>query len=444
MSKFVRASKVRHVYCQQTKHDEHFSNIRLSSATGDHNYIKANTKYFAVPVSAGGGSLAVWPLDKPGRLPPQTPCFDKHKGPVLDFDFHTMHDNLIASGGDDCTVKLWGIPEGGPTDTSGEPLVDMNEHQRKITVVRFHPTAEHVLASGSADKLVKLWDVSSGDCKVTIKSHGDMVLDADWNYNGSLLATTCKDKQVRLFDPRTGEETAKVEAHDGPKTQKLTWLGKNHGTLATVGFTRQSKRQFKIWDPKKMSQPVCTADIDQAAGVLMPFFDEGTNLLFLGGKGDGNVRYYEMVDDAPWQFLIESSKGTPVRGLCMVPKRSVDVMKCEVVRMLKLTRDSVEPMSFICPRKSDLFQEDLFPDCYAGKAAMTSDEFFDGKNKDPVMMSMDPSKAPKDSAPAKSGTVIEKKKSPKEYEEEIARLNKYIDSLTSLLDKNNIKVPDPK
>lgn len=442
MSRFVRQSKVRHVYAQQPKAEECYSNIRLSTATGDHNYIKANPKYFAVNIAAGGGSLAVWPLDKPGRLPPQTPCFDKHRGAVLDFDFNPMHDNLVATGGDDCTVKLWGIPEGGLTDNSSEPLVDLHEHQRKITVLRFHPTAEHVCASGSADHLVKLWDMESGECKVTSSVHPEMILDLDWNYDGSLFATTCRDKKLRVIDPRTGEEAASVEAHDGSKTTKLSWLGGQHKTLVSVGFTRQSKRQFKIWDHKKMDKPVATMDIDQAAGVIMPFFDEGTSLLFLGGKGDGNVRYYEMVDDNPWSFLIESSKGKPCKGLAMVPKRSCNVMKCEVVRMLKLTPDSVEPMSFICPRKSDLFQDDLFPDCYAGKPALSAEEFFDGKTKPPVKMSMDPAKRPKEAG--ETTISVKKVKSKQELEKENADLSSYVDTLIALLEKNKIKVPEPK
>jgi coronin-1B/1C/6 len=175
----------------------------------------------------------------------------------------------------------------------------------------------------------------------------------------------------------------------------------------------------------------------------MPFFDEGTNLLFLGGKGDGNVRYYEIVNDAPWQFLIESSKGTPARGLCMLPKRTCDVMKCEVVRMLKLTSNSVEPLSFICPRKSDLFQDDLFPDCYAGKKALSADDFFGGKSAEPVLMSMDPAKRPADAGEAPKAIAIQKQKSTKDYEEEIDKLNAYIDKLTKALENAKVKVPEP-
>ena len=40
----------------------------------------------------------------------------------------------------------------------------------------------------------------------------------------------------------------------------------------------------------------------------------------------------------------------------MLPKRACAPMRCEVARMLKLTGDAVEPISFIVPRKSEAFQ----------------------------------------------------------------------------------------
>merc|ERR1712154_626673 len=52
------------------------------------------------------------------------------------------------------------------------------------------------------------------------------------------------------------------------------------------------------------------------------------------------------------------------------------------------------PISFVVPRKSggDVFQEDIYPDCYAGKPALSADEWLDGNNKDPIYTSMDPEK----------------------------------------------------
>merc|ERR1712244_44533 len=66
----------------------------------------------------------------------------------------------------------------------------------------------------------------------------------------------------------------------------------------------------------------------------------------------------------------------PQKGGGWMAKRSCNVWQCEVNRFFKLTKNSVIPISFRVPRKSgaDVFQEDIYPDTYAGKAAMTDDD----------------------------------------------------------------------
>ncbi|POI21815.1 hypothetical protein CIB84_014437, partial [Bambusicola thoracicus] len=52
------------------------------------------------------------------------------------------------------------------------------------------------------------------------------------------------------------------------------------------------------------------------------------------------------------------------RGLATVPRLALDVMACEVLRVLQLTDTFLVPISYIVPRKSNQeFHEDLFPDC---------------------------------------------------------------------------------
>lgn len=436
MSKFVRQSKVRHLFAQEPKPEETYQNFKLSTATGDHNYIKGNGLYFGVAISSGNGALAIVSYNDKGKQGPQPPCLDGHKGPVLDFDFNPFHDAIVATGGDDGKAMIWGIPPGGLKETQADPLVTLAGHQRKINVVRFHPTAEHVVATGSADNFVKVWDAEKGLDKVSVEDHPAMILDVVFNYDGSQMLTSCKDKFVRLVDPRTAATSAQCEAHDGTKTTKLEWLGK--GTrFASVGFNRQSKRQLKIWDTKKMDKELSALDIDQAAGVIMPFYDEDINVLYLAGKGDGNIRYYEIVDEDPYQFYIgEFKTNTPCRGVAVLPKRVVSTADCEVTRMLKLTTNTVEPLRFIIPRKSELFQSDLFPDCRAPKAAIKADDFFAGKNANPVLMSLDPKK--RTDAPAEQAVTMAKVKSAGEIQKELDAALKRISELEDLLKKHNI------
>lgn len=447
MSRFVRASKVRHVYCEAPKQERAYTDLRVSSATGDHGYIKANGEFFAFPVTSGGGALTVVPLSACGKLSPCLPVLDGHRGAVLDFDFNPFHEHVLASGGDDCSVKLWRIPQGGLTENLVEPLVNMagaQGHQKKVSIVTFHPSASGILATGSGDATVKVWDAQRGECVSTCRASEQLVQDVAWSYDGGMLASSCKDKMMRVLDPRSGEVAQQVQAHDGAKTSKLVWLG-GSGRLCSVGFTRSSKRQFKVWDPRALEQPLATCDIDQGSGALMPFFDAGTNVLYLAGKGDGNVRFYEMTDADPYQFHVGDFRGSsPARGMCMVPKRHCDVGRCEVARLLRLTKDAVEPLSFICPRKSDQFQADLFPDAPGSFPALSADDFVDGNDAPPVLASLDPALAASNADAADDGDSAASSgafKTSRELEHELSTAKEYIRLLTGALQENNLDVP---
>jgi hypothetical protein len=43
-------------------------------------------------------------------------------------------------------------------------------------------------------------------------------------------------------------------------------------------------REIKLWDFKKMSQPTAQIVVDQASGVVNPFYDMDTGIYYLSGK----------------------------------------------------------------------------------------------------------------------------------------------------------------
>ena len=51
MSTFIRASKFRHVFCENPRPDAIFSNLRPSVVTGEQSYIKANELFFATGIA---------------------------------------------------------------------------------------------------------------------------------------------------------------------------------------------------------------------------------------------------------------------------------------------------------------------------------------------------------------------------------------------------------
>lgn len=136
-------------------------------------------------------------------------------------------------------------------------------------------------------------------------------------------------------------------------------------------------------------------------------------MLWLAGKGDGNIRYFEMEGDE-LHHLADWRSNTPHKGVVFAPKAAVDYMGCEVALCLRLLKNQVEPVHFVVPRKSDLFQADLYPETLSGTAVCTAQEWVGGA-------SGVPKKIPIQEAAASAGAAVEfvAKKSPVELEKEL-------------------------
>eukprot|EP00090_Calanus_glacialis_P031332 TRINITY_DN5161_c0_g1_i1.p1 TRINITY_DN5161_c0_g1~~TRINITY_DN5161_c0_g1_i1.p1 ORF type:complete len:623 (-),score=166.62 TRINITY_DN5161_c0_g1_i1:111-1979(-) len=387
----IRASKFRHVYGLPAKKEKCYENVRISRNAHDSNYCAANPKFLAVVVEVGGGgSFLVLPLEKCGRIEHNSWKVAGHAGPVLDIKWNPFNDNIIASASEDCLIKLWYIPDGGIASDLKESLIQLTGHRRRVGIIEWHPTAENILVSASYDHTIIVWNIARGVPVNSINCHTDTIYSMSFNRNGSLLATTCKDKKLRVLDPRTGEIVQQGDSHQGTKAAKVTYLGE-HGLLFTTGFSKFSDRQFAVWSETDLSQPLKIETIDSSSGILIPTYDPDTSMVYVAGKGDGNVRYYEVINEAPWAcYLSQFISGAPQKGFGILPKRGVDVLSCEVFRMYKLhaTKDLVEPISMIVPRKSDTFQDDIYPETAAPIAAISADDWLAGKNASPVLISM--------------------------------------------------------
>ncbi|PJF33035.1 MAG: hypothetical protein CUN57_03190, partial [Phototrophicales bacterium] len=103
----------------------------------------------------------------------------------------------------------------------------------------------------------------------------------DWNYNGSLITSHCKDKKLRVIDPRQKKIAQETAGHTGVKGARAVWATED--VIITAGFQRGSGRQYKIWDLKNFSKPIVDENIDYSSGIMMPFYDHDTNILFLAG-----------------------------------------------------------------------------------------------------------------------------------------------------------------
>lgn len=441
----VRASKYRHVFGTPAKKELTYDGIKPSRSAWDSNKVSASTKFVAcIWDASGGGAFAVLDIENKGKLG-QFPLVAGHSAEVLDIEFSPFNPNIISSASEDGYVKIWRIPDGGIKDTMTEPVQSLSGHRRKVGTVNFNPIAEGVVATTSADYMVKFWDIEKGDVKYDVSGHSDIIQSAAWNYDGSLFSTTSKDKKLRIIDPRANSIVSEVEAHAGVKGMRCLFLGRKDKVFS-MGFSKTSERQFALWDPRNLSSPLHSENIDTAAGIIMPFYDDDTSVLFLAGKGDGNIRYYEIVDEAPYvYFLTEYKSASPQRGMAMAPKLCMDLANCEIARLLKLTANAIEPISFVVPRKSDIFQDDLYPPTFSGEPTLTADQWFSGKNGEPKTTNLTPGFI----APKPKETVFQKvevaqtgPKTEKELRDEYEKLKNRVSYLEAELAKKDARIKE--
>lgn len=405
MSRFVRASKYRHVFGQQGKKEYGIDNIKVSNSAWDTNLVAASSRYISINWNAsGGGAFAILPLPSPfeplpsgfpTKLPDIIPLARSHSAPVLDTDWSPFNDSVVASAGDDGKAMIWKVEASAfegwgqehwePQDF--DPVARIDVSPRRVGQVLFHPTANNVLATTTGDHVVKLWDLANPEsAKVVLGGHGDAIQSLAFNPSGNLLVTTCRDRKIRLFDPRVSGDAVRVtEGHGGIKGARVVWMGERDN-IATTGFSKMSDRQVAIWETAGLTNVKMTT-IDQTSGVLMPFWSDN-NILFLAGKGDGNIRYYEYENDQLFG-LSEHKSSDPQRGMCFLPRRALNVSECEIARAYKVAGSSIEAIAFIVPRKSDSFQSDIYPPAPSSEPALSAGEFFAGKTAPPNLVSLD-------------------------------------------------------
>ncbi|EMP37786.1 Coronin-6 [Chelonia mydas] len=335
-----------------------------------------------------------------GRVDKNHPLVTGHTAPVLDIDWCPHNDNVIASASEDTTVMVWQIPDYVPMRNITEPIVTLEGHSKRVGIISWHPTARNVLLSAGGDNLLILWNVGTGEMLLTLDDmHGDLIYNVGWNRTGSLLVTTCKDKHVRIIDPRKQQVVAeKVKPHEGARPIRAIFMadGKifttgfskmserqlalwdlerfaphegmrpmravftREGHIFTTGFTRMSQRELGLWDPKNFEEPIALQEMDTSNGVLLPFYDPDSSIVYLCGKknfeepialqemdtsngvllpfydpdssivylcgkGDSRIRYFEITAEAPFvHYLSTYSSKEPQRGMGFMPKRGLD------------------------------------------------------------------------------------------------------------------------
>ncbi|RUS74895.1 hypothetical protein EGW08_017341 [Elysia chlorotica] len=359
------------------------------------NHIKASCVYTVFNIdSSGGGNLGFLPLSATGRHS-DVPTIHAHGDFVTDFDFSPFDDYLLATGSQDNKVSLWLLPDENDTSVTSisQPVVSLPVFERRVENVLWNPQADGILACTSHSS-VTIYDVTGADGKQVFKfsGHEDQIQSITWQGDGALLATSCRDKKLRVIDPRAGVVVQEGKGHQNIKDSRLLWLPRKDYMIST-GFSQSRSRQVCVWDSRNLSSSLHSMEIDSSTGTIMPLYDPDTSMTFLIGKGDTSLNYMEFTDKDPYLTSSGLDRCDQIKGAAIVPKRAMSLMDGEVNRLLVLCQRTIIPAPYIVPRKSYRdFHADLYPVTLSGEPSLSASRWTNGESAEPCFISPEPCK----------------------------------------------------
>lgn len=95
-------------------------------------------------------------------------------------------------------------------DLATTETITLGAHTTDAYAVVFSPDGR-TLASSSRDRTVKLWHVTTGQELLTLKTHA-AVTSLAFFPDGKTLAAGCADKTIKLWDVKRGEEVLRRES----------------------------------------------------------------------------------------------------------------------------------------------------------------------------------------------------------------------------------------
>ncbi|XP_014248589.1 coronin-7 isoform X2 [Cimex lectularius] len=391
---FGRVSKYRHLKGTPAHKSLHIDNVRNVSRqiSGECDGFHCNKDRVAVPLGGPGGKLAVFELNRPGKLPDGVTPTLVNANTIMDFAWDPFNTHRVAVGCDDGTVKIWVIPEGGLTEVTNTPESVLQAHTEKIYCLKYHPLATDILVTTSYDMTIKIWNLSTLELAVTLNAD-DQIVAVAWSGCGKYIAAASRGSVLSVYEPRVSPDPIRQgKGPGGTRGARLVWAVEGQ-FIAVMGFDKVSERQIMVFKSDNLDNPLTTVGLDVSPAILIPFYDEDSSTLFLTGRGDSTIYAFQVCAEAPYLNALSHHRCSSLhQGLSFLPKNCCDVTSVEFAKALRLTNTTIEPLSFTVPRiKSDLFQDDLFPDSkVTWEPTMTSEEWINGGNIQQLRISLKP------------------------------------------------------
>ncbi|KAH8692072.1 nuclear distribution protein nudF 1 [Talaromyces proteolyticus] len=250
-----------------------------------------------------------------------------HTRAVLDVDYGGAQGSIIlASCSSDLSIKLWDPADGYKN------IRTLVGHDHSISAVRFIPGG-NLLASASRDKDLRIWDSTTGFCVKAIQGHSAWVRDVCPSFDGNFLLSTGDDMSARLWDISNlmnPDSKLTMVGHDhvieccaiAPATTyqylaQMAGLKKNSTTRNAVEFMATGSRDktIKVWDARGTCLMTLVGHDNWVRAIL--FHPGGKYLLSV--SDDRTLRCWDLSQDGKCVKTLSDAHGRFITCLKWAP-----------------------------------------------------------------------------------------------------------------------------
>ncbi|BGP70007.1 hypothetical protein NBRC10513v2_003360 [Rhodotorula toruloides] len=209
--------------------------------------------------------------------------FDTQDG-LYDLAWSEIHENQIATGSGDGSVKLW------DTMLNDFPIRKWHEHQREVFSVDWSNTQKELFCTSSWDGTIKIWTPDRPASLQTIPAHSACVYSALFSPSQpSLIASCSSDGTLKLWDTRSPLPPSQPSAPGQPAlaTPQLTIPAHPNAEILDLDFNKYAPhliatasvdRTVKVHDMRAAS-----SGPPAGAGAGMPYVQPNTTIATLLG-----------------------------------------------------------------------------------------------------------------------------------------------------------------
>jgi WD40 repeat protein len=219
--------------------------------------------------------------------------------------------NLLASGHEDQTIKLWNVNINAPhtLEPDLQPFQVLRGHSDRILSVTFSPNGQ-ILASGSADRTIKLWHPQTGKLIKTLQGHRSWIWEIAISPDNKFLASGSYDHTVKVWDLESGECSQTLQGH--PSSVLSVRFSHDGKTLFSSGYDHIVKH----WH-LETGKCLHTWEADSSNRVWAMALSPNSKHLATGGD-DNSIKLWDIETGACLRLF--SGHSYPVVSLIFTPK----------------------------------------------------------------------------------------------------------------------------